>query len=409
MVHISEPDVRQDVDEYVVSATVSQEGKKDELWFRLPGSAKPSASGGADALFVVGLVLAMATDRVLQLDAPVSPRLLANSSTAQEILTLWYPKKLGRTKLQVASREPEARPVADGSVACFTGGVDSFYSLTTNEASVRRLLYVHGLDVPLGRADLRAEKSHHLGDIASVAGKELFEPSTNVRKFLNPVAEWGTISHGPALASIGHLLGNQHNRFVIPASHTYADLYPWGSHPLLDPLWSSELVEVVHDGAGATRVEKTRTIAFNDSARKHLHVCWQKSGEYNCGRCEKCLRTKIALHLTGVLNDFVTFDNDIPEAAVRKLPIRNASDRSFVVENLAYARAQGDTTLASALQDALKNYEGRGATATPPTLERRLIELEKSSVKTQKSLSQLQGLWPIRAWTRFARWRRRGR
>ena len=37
---------------------------------------------------------------------------------------------------------------------------------------------------------------------------------------------------------------------------TYAHLGPLGSHPLLDPLWSSEDVELVHDGCEATRLDK---------------------------------------------------------------------------------------------------------------------------------------------------------
>ena len=67
-----------------------------------------------------------------------------------------------------------------------------------------------------------------------------------------------------------------------------------GSHPALDPLWSTETLEFVHDGCEATRIEKVALIAEPDVALKFLRVCGEDhNGAYNCGWCEKCIRTKI--------------------------------------------------------------------------------------------------------------------
>ncbi len=85
-------------------------------------------------------------------------------------------------------------------------------------------------------------------------------------------------------------------------------------------------------------MEKTRSIAFDPSVRKHLHVCWQNTGRYNCSICEKCLRSKIALKLIGVLADFETFDANLSLGSARQMKIRNASDLSFVEENFVFAR-----------------------------------------------------------------------
>ena len=52
----------------------------------------------------------------------------------------------------------------------------------------------------------------------------------------------------------------------------------------------------IHDGAEARRCDKLRRLAESAPALKGLRVCWQDAG-FNCGRCEKCLRTMIALHL----------------------------------------------------------------------------------------------------------------
>lgn len=386
-------------------------GLQDIAWFRLPAGCSTDIEGAADAFYVIGLIIAMGTDRTLELSTPVSERLLYNSGPIQSILANWYPKKLAKVAITVASRAYDAQSLRSPAITCFTGGVDSFYSLVTNQETIGSLLYVHGFDIPLSREDLREEKSAHLRDIAKTADKELIEISTNIRKFLNPAVEWGHIGHGSALASIGHLVSGRTGRLLIPASHTYADIYPWGSHPLLDHLWSSDRLSVVHDGAEANRVEKTRAIALDPSAQKHLQVCWQKTGKYNCGKCEKCLRTKIALKLTGALSDFETFDSELSLDEIRRMKIRNASDLSFVLENLAFAEKQGNVELAGALQYVSETFGSqKKADVTEPyvtALEKRVERLEAAHAATDTRLLRLQNFWPVRAWAKFAEWRHR--
>ncbi|SMY03441.1 hypothetical protein BANT918_02833 [Brevibacterium antiquum CNRZ 918] len=131
-------------------------------------------------------------------------------------------------------------------------------------------------------------------------------------------------------------------RYRLPATYSYADQYPWGSHPLFDPLWSTEYLKVVHDGAEATRVEKTQRISDNPSAQQHLRICFQKKGDYNCGQCSKCIRTKIALELSGVLNKFEMLDNTIDLERLDALGIKSQSDLVFATENLNFAREQAE-------------------------------------------------------------------
>ena len=69
---------------------------------------------------------------------------------------------------------------------------------------------------------------------------------------------------------------------------------PWGSNPVTSPLLSSARMRMVQPGAGTTRTEKVRAIGGLDSVRSHIRVCWQgdQLGR-NCGRCEKCVRSKV--------------------------------------------------------------------------------------------------------------------
>jgi len=404
----------EDNDEGVyVSAQIDMPAAEGEAWVQLPAGTKTDIEGVADAFFVIGLILAIGSDGVLAMDQPVSPRLIYNSQAAQDILRTWYPKQLVPARLEMTPREQDKAPLTDRTVSCFTGGVDSFDTLIRNESNIDALMYIHGFDIPLARTDVREVTSEHLQDIASMTGKELIEGSTNIRRFLNRAGKWPTVTHGAALSSIGHLLSGQFGRQLIPASHTYSDTFAWGSHPLLDHLWSSNRLSTVHDGAGSTRVDKTKRVAEYPAAREHLRVCWQNTGKYNCGVCDKCVRTMVALSLSGALPEFKTFDSEITTDAIRNLKISGVNSLSFVQENLDFAREQGATEIEAALNDLVTAYETRkkakSTSASVAALERRLTRLETNmkatrtrAVAAEKSVRKLQKLLPIRTWTRIS-------
>lgn len=360
MVHMSSPTVRTDGDQVVVESEV-QGGVSGPLWYRLPARVSPSAEAAADALFPVGLIYAMMTDGVLRLDAPVSPSIVEHVDQIQDILLAWHGDELRRAEIDVQERSIEAKDEVSRSertAACFTGGVDSFYSLLKNQSDVSSLVFVHGFDIPLTRQDAYDATAVHLREVARSAGKDLIEISTNLKPYSKPLS-WSHITHGTALASIGMMLSAEYGTLVVPATRTYADLSPWGSHPLLDPLWSTEHVDIVHDGAEATRLQKVLALEDSELALNHLRVCWKNTGKYNCGVCEKCYRTKISLRLTGHPEKFVTFDPALDLKKVARTRISSTGRLSTAVEHRAYANEVGDIDLRDALDTSIRSYQKR--------------------------------------------------
>ena len=69
-------------------------------------------------------------------------------------------------------------------------------------------------------------------------------------------------------------------------------------------------LEVRHDGAEASRVEKTAVVAESHVAVEVLHVCPQELGDHNCGSCAKCSRTMMTLDVFGKLGFTRTFPSD---------------------------------------------------------------------------------------------------
>lgn len=332
---------------------ITVEADQFDIWFRSSGEHRLEASG--DLELAMALPVAMATDGVLELDLPVDAELLPAVNAIQDVLLSWYPE-LRRATIVAADESAPRLPPHRGTLACFTGGVDSFYTLETHRDELNGLLFIHGFDVPLDDGPLRASISEHLREAARDSGVALIELETNLRVLLDGYVDWGQIAHGPALVATAFALRSAFARFVIPSSHSFRDLFPWGSHPVLDPIWSTPSLKVEHDGAGATRVDKIKLIASSPAVRRHLRVCWQPGGNYNCGSCEKCIRTMITLQLIGELTASETFPHDIDLDVVAGLHLRNQNDASYLRENLDLARRVGSTAYETALEQAQRRF-----------------------------------------------------
>jgi hypothetical protein len=141
----------------------------------------------------------------------------------------------------------------------------------------------------------------------------LIEIETNLRDTSDDYCPWFQY-HGAMLAAVSHMLAGQVERIYIPSSYTYEQLGDCGSHPFLDPLWSSGDLAFVHHGAETGRVAKVERISRSEVARRHLRVCWENVDEaYNCGRCEKCIRTSINLRIVGADEAFRPLFGHWPE------------------------------------------------------------------------------------------------
>ena len=287
----------------------------------------------------------------LIVEGEISAQYLSALPVIQDIFCKWD------TSLQRV-RVTKAVPVASGGStgrrvgAFFSGGVDSFYTLLKHQAEITDLIYI---DMRLDDPVLREKISAKIRGVASAFGKNIIAIETNVRELLRPYVKWGPLGHGSVLAAIGHLLYPSFSRIYISATHTYAHLFPWGSHPLLDPLWSTEGLEFVHDGCEANRVEKVARLSDCDIALENLRVCWRNPGSaYNCGRCEKCLRTMINLKVNNALDRCSAFDAELDLKRLSKTIVDKEYTRVFIRENLeALERMHGDEELKKALQKIL--------------------------------------------------------
>jgi len=291
--------------------------KSFDLWIR---SKDAPLAVTPEAYVAATLLPAMKAGADLILDEPLDPIFAENVSTIQDIFTTWYPE-LHRVQIRADLASTESRGSDSGKTAAFfTGGVDSFYTLLKHEDEIDTLIYVHGFDVAIEDKPLRQQVSEMLHQVGNFFNKEVLEIETNMRDFSNLQAHWGQY-HGAALATIALCLQDRIDHIHIPSSLSYNNLKPWGSSPLLDPLWSTEALTITHDGCEADRLAKCGVVAKSRTALSHLRVCWEnRNNAYNCGRCEKCLRTMVQLLAAGGLERCTTFEQPLDPARLREVP-----------------------------------------------------------------------------------------
>lgn len=293
----------------------------------------------AESLLLVALPAAMRCGGPLVCAEPVSSQLLENIPRIQDLYCTWN-AKLHPVEIRIPARVPGTRPAtpATRQALAFSGGVDSFYAALQSPRST--LLYVHGFDVALGKHELRKTVREGLAWSAAQLGQPLLEMETNLREFSDRYLGW-TLAYGGALAACALLLSRHMDALDVSAGVSWESLQPDGTHPQLTPLFSTEDLAFAAQGYELNRIEKTQIIAGHPVVQRALRVCWENRGdEYNCGVCEKCLRTMAALEICGVLQHCTSFSVPLDYGRLSRAMPASPNLTLFIAENLQAARAR---------------------------------------------------------------------
>jgi hypothetical protein len=250
----------------------------------------------ADALFCLGIYPACEVGAPLHINGDVDPVLLGRTDVISRLYKSWWP---ACRIVPVTAAKALPRAVPDGRVAAlfFSSGVDSSYSLLEALPRLSAIITLLGVDVPLSdkTATARLEASCH--EAARSKGLEPIVIETNVSQAFHPFAGW-IEHHGSALSAIGHMLSDRVDHLSIATSGNYLASYlPWGSHPALDPLFSSSRLTIEQHGH-VPRFDKIGRIAGDKALLNQLRICNRSSA--NCGVCGKCTFAMRCLEVLGI-------------------------------------------------------------------------------------------------------------
>lgn len=359
-ISFSLPRCEQTSNGWKISSSYEFDQQRFDIWYEV--SQGPIADG-IETFLAACVVPAMKLGYAVKCPAPVSARLLEGITHFQKIMHGWYPALKQVPILAEAKTTSVER--AKGVASCFSCGVDAFYTLLKHRPSITHGVLIHGFDFPVSHVMTRQTVTRMAHHAAGQFNLPLIQVATNIRELADRYTDFRLQYHGSMLGSVALLLTPQFSTLYVPSTHAFADQKPLGSHPDLDHRWSSEQIDLVHDGCEAYRVEKVAKVAQSDAALSVLRVCWhtiKKQGEaYNCGRCEKCTRTMMDLRVAGALERCPTFNRPLTLDSLRMLDMRSKSFRDYYYSTLAQLKKTGhDPKLQSAIEEALSNRHYRG-------------------------------------------------
>jgi len=303
-----------------ISARVSWEDRNRsdlEVFFETEGEFERDLWCSPNAFFIAAAVAAMhhGEKRIL-IDGELCPQLKDGVLTALGWLKHWYDwYKASPSVITVEAKMQRSSPYQGKprrAATFFSGGIDALASVRWNRLhypeehplSFKDGILVYGLEIYKPEVFEYVRKS--LQGLAWETGLTLIPVYTNIRYLDEDWTFWENEFMGAVFASIAHALVSRFSRVSITSSDVIRDLHPYGSHPLLDPNYSSSDLQIHHELITLSRYERTKLIAGWNPALQSLRVCNRieayRPDMLNCGKCEKCIRTMLALLACGVLD-----------------------------------------------------------------------------------------------------------
>ncbi|MBA3723771.1 MAG: hypothetical protein H0W89_02640 [Candidatus Levybacteria bacterium] len=307
----------------IVSAAITFRGKKTEqAYISVDNKYENFVAKDASPFLAAVLLPCMKTGENISVDGSVSKQLLENMNRIQKLILSW---KIGFSAIEIKATQivPDVH-TPKHTASFFTAGVDSFYTYLHNrdkkETKISHLILVHGFDIPLTNEPFFKQVRETVELVAKEEKIEAIILKTNIGEIIEKRLIWD-FAHGGALAAIALFLRRELKQVLIPGAVRNDQLFPYGTHPDLDPLWSTETVSINSDGGEHDRIGKITTlVSTSPLALQYLRVCTQNiKGKYNCSRCFKCLMTMFYLQGSDALVKAKTFDHTIDLQAVRNM------------------------------------------------------------------------------------------
>ena len=292
-------------DDYYLFCSYRLKRHRIPIWYRVRCDDKHLIANVAETFLLSVLHIGMRSNRPVWIKGvPISRELLGNLQEYQSIWSLWHKRtySVGTYARMVDSiKLPSYKK--QRAIACFSGGVDSTFTLFNHTRSdennyskpLSDALLVHGFDIPIEDQYSFDSVEQKCRDIAADAGVNLITIATNVRELK---LKWRQ-AHGALIAGAMHLVSRPFTAGLIPSTLNYGILFPWGSTPMTDPLLGCDSFNIVSDGASYTRIDKIQALKPWELAMEKIRFCNDPVLGQNCGECDKCTITAIMLLLVG--------------------------------------------------------------------------------------------------------------
>lgn len=341
-----------------------------EVYIETPKAFAADLSLNADAFLVGCLVPAMHLgEKRIRVEGEACPYLKEGLKTVMAIMQMWSPGRLRPLVIEAESRTTYGFAGNQRHAGTYlSGGMDSLAALRLNKlnyapghpGAIKDCLLLHGFDI--GGVVKRGMKFHvferakkAMAAVAKDAGVNLIPVYTNIRHLCDERELWLDRFFGAVLAAVGHAFASRFDLLHLASSFDLPNLVPCGSHPLLDPQFSSYELRFRHRDVEMNRIEKINIVAGWEAAFQNFRVCLANVPDrLNCGRCEKCVRTMLGLEALGLLDKTRAFtENEVQPEMLSAFKINIRHRPPFYEELLEPLRKRGRLDLAELIEEKL--------------------------------------------------------
>ena len=364
-----------------------------EVYFEVPGSRKDYLKPCYEAFLFSSFPAALYHhEKRIKIAGAVCPEALMNVSAALHLQKQWHKIDCPVPRLEF-DKETVRYPSQDGRAACFlSGGVDSLSNFCRNVTTYppdhpkrfKSAIYVYGMDVgdpnKPARLDIFDQSRASLQAFTSKYGCELVPVYTNARDLEPNWVFYQDYQHGPLMAGTAHSLSGKITDFSVAFDFHVNTYEPYGSHPHFNKYFSSSFMRAEGVMDAYQRHEKYQFFKAMPEALTVLRVCYMmpdiQDNQINCGKCKKCLLTKMGLLANGLLDDAVTFpDKSITLEGLREIKNMKFWYGEFWGGLIAPLREMGYSDMADILQKEWDHPTGG------PSLLRRAARAVKARIK----------------------------
>ncbi|MCP3876367.1 MAG: hypothetical protein GY699_24905 [Desulfobacteraceae bacterium] len=324
--------------------------------------------------FLVGCLLPAIHlgEKRIHIEDEICPFLKEGLDVAMNILKDWTKGKYKPLTIEAKTRSQIKRVDPSRAGMVMSGGMDSLAALRLNRMHypkihpgyVKDCFFLHGFDI--GGVVERGMKypvferaKEAIVKITDDAGAKLIPVYTNIRHLCDERVLWLNSFFGAVLASMAHSFSNRIDMMFIGSSYDIPNLHPCGSHPLLDPEYSSYNMRIRHRDYELSRLEKIKIVSKWDVAFNNFRVCLANVPDrLNCGKCEKCVRTMTELTALDLLHKTHAFvEDEIMSEDIEQFDITIRVRPPFYWPMIPLLRKQGRDDLANTIEKKLEETD----------------------------------------------------
>ena len=282
---------------------VESSNKIKELYFEVNEEYSEYLCDDLYDSFVVSLVpYAVKHSEDIIVDGYISSRLYYQLTT---YLVPMLCKSFNKKLINITSKVKAINYNGTGVGASISCGVDSFYTLLKHQNqkdkayNITHLTFFNaGSNGEYGgekAQKLYKQRLEYVGKFCKENNYKLITIDTNINEFLMMNHEkTHTFRTLGCVLAIQKLFSKYYFASGLPFDGSHIDEEDTAFYDILNvQCFSNENVTFYCSGLETTRLEKIKFISNYKETYNWLNVCIRE--DYNCGRCEKCLRTMIAL------------------------------------------------------------------------------------------------------------------